>query len=595
VAELAHDALVTHWQRLRELGEQDREFREWQEGLRQRIRSNSAPLTGADLRVALRWRASRGADLAPAELSYVDTSRRRRFRRWRRWTLGIGVAAAVGVLVLTQQLHRVAGDAANAMIHNVSKNDSYAGLRTTLRAYRTSATRDSEQQVDLKYGQFAPIDRVLPDYTALPLPLNGDRSTPTEAPSAVAQKVSADGETLVTTDPQHNVTLWRVDGNRVTGQALNRTADRVTVSRDGRYIAYLANTARTFFRDGGPTNPCTAEELGHCVVLYDTATGQTRQLGTIPFVIGGFGGEIPVIRFDPTGQVVAVVNLYMPDVMPEVYQQRVTTWETSSGQQRSDTILTGEKLEIVAGVSANELDSVHDLWLAPGGRRLLINVEVPSHPGGRVLYDVLASADLSGPSAELAQVSGKLASAVAVSGDGHTVAALVPLTSSPSEHPKSKLVAWDIATGRALAELPALSEEQSTANVTLDLHSDRVFLTAFSGAVSVLRFGDPAAPPVTLHTRHWQAVVPVGSGDDTSLVLAEGDVVGLALPVAGQPLPLQRLAGQPPYVAGTTSSNDQHPDQWSEEMTSMLASRVPAPNEVTNLPAGAYTGPLGGQ
>ena len=61
-----------------------------------------------------------------------------------------------------------------------------------------------------------------------------------------------------------------------------------------------------------------------------------------------------------------------------------------------------------------------------------------------------------------------------------------------------------------------MSEEQSLGEIALDLYGDRVFVTApVTGTVSVWRVGETVAQPVTLHTRGWQDVLPLGSGDDT--------------------------------------------------------------------------------
>jgi hypothetical protein len=577
VVELAHDALVTHWRRLAELGEADREFREWQEGLRQRIRQwqrRRRPadrlLAGADLRDALRWRAGRGEDLGPDELAYLEASRRERTRRWRKWIQRAGAAAVVAALLLMQRQLEIAGDAANTMVRNASTTDSYAHLRTVLRAYRTRATDRSESEVELAYGQFARVDRVLPDYTARPLPpaVENGRTLPTEPPSAIAQKVSADGRTLVTTDPQENVTVWRVDGARVTGHAIGQVADRVTVSRDGRYVAYLQGTI-----DPDPLQPpvttCHPRDEGECVYLYDTATGRSRQIGVLnafPFA------EIPVLRFDPSGSVLAAV------FGTAMFRQRLLTWDVTTGRQRDDVTVPGE------------MDTVHDMWLAPGGLRLLLDADIPSHPGSRLFNRVLAALDPAAPA--LTPLTGDTTGDFAVSGDGNRVAGLV--TVRPTDVRHQKLVVWDVASGRPVAEVPSLSEDQSLGQVALDANGDRVSVTGFSGDVAFWRVGDATAQPVTLHTHGWTDVLPLGTGPDAPLLLVRDDVVGLALPAPGSPTPVRRLSDPLPYVAGTTSRADTHPGQWYGEMCAALASDVPVTRETTDLPAGAYPGPLCG-
>lgn len=586
VAELAHDALVTHWQRLGELGELDREFREWQELLRQRIRQwqrRSYPtgrlLTGTDLRDALRWRAHRVGDFARIELSYVDVSRRRRGKLRRRWASGVAVVAVVTVLIVTQQQAGVASKAADTMISGMSQTDPYAKLRTTLRAYRTSATEKAKFQVDAQYARYARIDRVLPDYTDLPITFDGTQPNKPEEPSAAAQKISADGKTLVSTDPQNNLTLWRVNGNQVTGHPLGQTADRVTISRDGRYVAYLQDSRSPIPGNGAPRSSCAAKVTNYCVDLYDTVTRQRRQLGILS---PGLSSETPLIRFDPTGQVVAAVfEPNYPSIDAPTFQQRVLTWDVASGRQHSDTVIGGA-----------ELQAVRDMWLAPGGDQLLLEPGITSHPGGQVLYNVLVPVDLTAPTARVAGVADDLqVDNVTVSEDGDRVAALIPPPPGSGPKANDKLVIRDVGTARQLAELPDIPPDSG---IALDEHGNQIFVTDLFGTTSIRRVDDAAARPITLHADQWQDVMPAGSGTDTALVLIGDDVIGLVLPAPGQPTPEQRLAAPPPYVPGKTSPQDEHPDQWAGEMNAMLASAVPSFGEVTDLPAGAYTGPLGG-
>lgn len=523
-----------------------------------------------------RWRASRGADLSPAERSYLDTCRRQRTRLWTTWTaLAAAIAVVVG-LVLIQREHQkalqVASDASRNLLRFASETDPYAELRTILRAYRTSANFTTEGRVGGAYRQYARIDQVLPDYTARPIPVPNQRPYPAEPPSSMAQKVSADGQTLVTTDPQDNVTLWRVEGSRVTGRALGQTARRATVSRDGRYVAYLQDTMPRFVLNG-PRNLCRGEKVSHCVYLHDTVTGQTRQLGTMNASLG-----VPIIRFDPTGQVLAAM------FPPEVLKQRLVTWEVASGRQRDDIIVpVSEPVSEIAGVD--------DLWLAPGGHRLLLRAQVTRYPWSRLGYTVLASVDLTGPSPVFTQIVSDTLQ-YTVSGDGGRVAALVAPQSSDDEHKKP--VVWDVATGQKIAEGPALSKEQSLGEIALDLHGERVFVTAYGTGtvpVSVWRVGETTLQPATLHISGWEEVLPLGSGEDAPLLLVDRNVVGLVLAVPGRPTPMQRLAAPVPDVY---SSSNNRAGQWFSEMSSMLASGVPVADELKDLPAGTYSGPLGG-
>ncbi len=116
--ELAHEALITRWERLREWIVADREFRSWQERLRTDLArwegsggDGGALLRGAPLAEAERWLAGRPGDIAPAEQEYVHASRAfqgRTLRRLQGLVAGLVVLllVAVGLGVRSEQQRR---------------------------------------------------------------------------------------------------------------------------------------------------------------------------------------------------------------------------------------------------------------------------------------------------------------------------------------------------------------------------------------------------------------------------------------------------------------------------------------------------------
>jgi len=102
--QLAHQALIEHWPRLRGWLTEDRDFLAWRaqlEGQRERWedtgRDDGALLRGTPLSTALDWVPKRSADISAAGHEYIRRSHARQRREVRRWRL---VTALLAVLVL---------------------------------------------------------------------------------------------------------------------------------------------------------------------------------------------------------------------------------------------------------------------------------------------------------------------------------------------------------------------------------------------------------------------------------------------------------------------------------------------------------------
>ncbi len=106
--ELVHEALIPGWARLRDWVAADREFRAWQERLRDNAqawqdsgRDTGALLRGVPLAVAERWLKQRPEDLGPAEQRYITASRALQGRSLRRLRALAGSLALLLVAALT--------------------------------------------------------------------------------------------------------------------------------------------------------------------------------------------------------------------------------------------------------------------------------------------------------------------------------------------------------------------------------------------------------------------------------------------------------------------------------------------------------------
>jgi len=144
--ELAHEALVDGWVRLRGWIDADREFLGWQEQFHRQLRQwesterdQGALLRGVELAAAEEWLRSRPADITVVGRQYVELSRARQRREVRRWRM---VTAMLGVLVLAAGgLAGVAFDRGNRLDRQLdSANARALGEESITRAVEDPAT-----------------------------------------------------------------------------------------------------------------------------------------------------------------------------------------------------------------------------------------------------------------------------------------------------------------------------------------------------------------------------------------------------------------------------------------------------------------------
>jgi hypothetical protein len=200
----------------------------------------------------------------------------------------VAAVALAGVAGAWEQRRRTADEAATFMQAKITDlsadGDPYAALRLGLRAYRTHANASTEREVDSLYRRYVGAHHVLPDDTALPLPMGYRQPQWMEPAAALIHKISVDTRTLVTTDPQQNLTVWQRDGDRLARTALGQRATRAAISRGGRYVVYL----QSGFGSGvlrGPQAACATtkagQDHGDFVCVYDRSTGRSRLLGRL--------------------------------------------------------------------------------------------------------------------------------------------------------------------------------------------------------------------------------------------------------------------------------------------------------------------------
>ena len=282
IVEIAHQALVEHWPRLRTWLVRDREFLAWREQVasqRERWeyenRPDSALLRGATLAAAADWLPIRRDDLPLTDLDYLQRSANRQHREVRRWRM---VTAVLAVLVLAA--------ATLSVIAVTSRNDLAAKLAA---ANAETLGRESQSR--------APTDAAL----AAQLALAAWRSDPTspQARTALGKSYlamqSADSELSVLSDSPLGAVLTGGD------TAVIDSRPHMTL------ISGLAGPTprRETLADTSPDHPVALSPDGHWLAdpLAD-GTLRIRDLvaRTEPRVLVGSGATpVAQLKFSPSG------------------------------------------------------------------------------------------------------------------------------------------------------------------------------------------------------------------------------------------------------------------------------------------------------
>lgn len=240
IVELAHQALVDEWPRLRGWLSDDQEFLAWHEQLRVRReqwessgRDPKSLLGGVALANAMKWRDQRGMDLSAPERDFIARGRGRQRREvwsWRAITAIALVAAALAGLLavrVNDQLH----DATATLLAQESKRNALSEAATALQ-FAQAAWREQPGNRDA-YGA------LLSSYVKWQFTGYVSGPTGTIAPGT-PPVASADGGIVVTFDGALTgravVWLWRdtkLEGWVPTPDAMSSAA----LSADGRLLA----------------------------------------------------------------------------------------------------------------------------------------------------------------------------------------------------------------------------------------------------------------------------------------------------------------------------------------------------------------------
>jgi WD40 repeat protein/DNA-binding SARP family transcriptional activator len=300
--ELAHEALLREWPRLRGWLEEDAEgrrlhrhladaARDWNDG----GRDADDLYRGARLAAALEWRARHEPDLNPTERAYLDAGvsaeqselHAARARRRRTVTLGIAVLVVItgiSTILAVRGIQRARFEqrasasrslAAQAVAH-LDDNLALAGL-LGLEAYRREPTVEARSAV-------LSVLPALDAFRRLGRPLEHGGGL-----EGVA--ISPDGHTLASAADNGTVSLWDVATHRRLGQPLTghtASVNDVAFSPDGTLLASASDDATVRLWDLATRRPAGRPLRSHAQLLTSVAFSPDGKT----LVTGGSGVDI---------------------------------------------------------------------------------------------------------------------------------------------------------------------------------------------------------------------------------------------------------------------------------------------------------------
>ncbi|MFD0250032.1 trypsin-like peptidase domain-containing protein [Streptomyces sp. NPDC127113] len=382
-AELAHQALVETWPRLRRWLEENRAFRSWQEELRRSLRvweEQGRPrelVLGRDqIARARQWIGERGEEIPAEEAEFVvisDQVRQRRVRRRRLALAGFAVLT-VFVVVAASLATRSARDSSERRALAASRNlveqsreyanaDPALAARLALAAQHVSPTPESRAQLlsmvssslrvtltghkkGVNSVDFSPDGKTLATGggdTARLWDMTGRRK-PTSLGGRSGQVATAhfspDGKSLLT-GPE--IRLWDVHTRKQTG-ALANAVSPAAFSPDGDLIATSGRRGKVLLWDAH-----TRQKVGELQVADRDGTAQPSR---IEFSPDGKTLAVTLSNFLSRDREKAAVQLW------DVGEKRRTAMLKGHASQVTSLVFSPDGATLAAGVS----DTTVRLW-----------------------------------------------------------------------------------------------------------------------------------------------------------------------------------------------------------------------------------------
>ncbi|MEU9917868.1 helix-turn-helix domain-containing protein [Streptomyces sp. NPDC051001] len=307
-AELAHEALITSWPRLREWIEEDRERLRVHRHLTEAAhawqdlgREEGALSRGSRLTAALEhFGGAAREDLTDVERAFLDASRGHEQKGRRRYRLLLtAVTAALCLALVAAGLavrqwqsavtaqHTAQSRQLAAQSSALLGSDPDLAALLAVHAYRTSPTREATVAL----------------YAAAALPLRKRLTGGTEPVDAIA--LSPDGRTLATSSRDGRIRIW------------NAPAGQLRDTFTGHTSSNEVSQAAVFSPDGRVLAVATSGGTGTRVTLWDPADGRKMRTLSVP------DGSVRGLAFSPDGRAVAASS-----------PSAVRVWDVATGRTR---------------------------------------------------------------------------------------------------------------------------------------------------------------------------------------------------------------------------------------------------------------------
>lgn len=532
--ELAHEALIARWDRLREWVEADRAFRSWQERLRTALaqweassRDQRALLGGLPLAEAEQWLVDRLTDIPGAEQDFIRASRirhRRAVRRLQALTASVTVLLLVAVTLGFYQWQANRRSTSQVLAERARDRTDQPDLSIlfSMTALQISDTPEARSSLLERYMEYRDVDALLAGHSG-----------------PVAQfVVSRDGRMLASVDIGGNVRLWDLTQVRPPGVPLGSPTDTT-----GETVAL------TFSPDGQTL--VTGSQRG-VITFWNIAT-PTR---SGPTIRSPDGDEISQLTFSPDGQTLASVN---------AFDDEVIFWDTATHHQSRAPL----------NAFPNNQQDGTGVWYGPDSQTLITTSAVQStEPTVGQSFEVsiwnladntrmLLSADIVFPW-------------VAVSPDGRRLATTMP---NPNDDRYALISLWDVTTGKPLGEPRQLPFSSGPASMTFDAQGERL----------AMQFTDePFLIWDAVHGQPLESLTPP-TFPGGSQEVAFGPNSQMLVTTAGNDMALLRLRSADPQGSISAFGGDFSPD-GQRIATLDIDNRV----SIRTLPTGVrIAGPVG--